>query len=148
MVTENTMRILLADNDADNRVLFNEALNEIDHKISVVIATSGPDVLLCMGNQRPDIVFLEIDLPKKNGLECLLHIRTMMKMDTSIVMYSDTRNELDFKNAFRLGANYFLTKPSCPKYLVETIKYIIAPSTSRFNHEWKNFVITRHSIVP
>ncbi len=110
-----TLNIFLADDDADDRDIFREALAASVSGINLEIAINGEKLihLLESSNPKPDIIFLDLNMPLKNGFECLKEIRKNKKLDSlPIVIYSTTANPEQVKNTFTRGANMFWQKPS------------------------------------
>lgn len=61
----------------------------------------------------PQLIFLDLNMPIKNGLECLKEIRSDEKLkNISIAIYSTSNNQKDIENTFTYGANVYITKPS------------------------------------
>lgn len=73
------MHILIVDDDSDDQTLFCEALREIDAEISFETAFDGEEALQRLGKSlpSPDLVFLDINMPKMDGITCLRRIRKM-----------------------------------------------------------------------
>jgi DNA-binding response OmpR family regulator len=142
MVIENNINhIVLADDDENDNNVFRNAIVKADPGISLEVIKQGDRLISHISNRKPDLLFLNINLPGKNGFECLLDIRTLLKLNTPVIMYADTSDTTDIKNAYRLGANYFLTKPPSPDLLVSILQILIQPSTEKYNQEWRNFVL-------
>lgn len=110
-----TINILLVDDDADDRLFFREAMEEINFDTRVSIVNDGDqmmDYLNQTENHLPDMIFLDINMPVKNGLECLRELRANNKFkDLLIIMYSTSGAEKDIEEAYRCGANIYLKKP-------------------------------------
>lgn len=108
--------ILLADDDKSDRLLFIEAFSELKIKTIVRTVNNGIQLMdwLNMKNiHLPDLLFLDLNMPRKNGLECLKEIRSDEKLKAiDIAIYSTSNNEEDIKETFLNGANIYLTKPS------------------------------------
>lgn len=70
-------RILLADDDHDDTFLFREALEQVPVETRLSVAENGAQLLQLMkgADPKPDIIFLDMNMPVKNGLECLEEIR-------------------------------------------------------------------------
>ena len=107
--------ILLADDDADDRLLFKEALEELEIKPTVNTVNNGIELMAYLTKKDaplPHLIFLDLNMPRKNGLECLKEIRSNEKLkDISIAIYSTSDNEKDIEETFLSGANVYLTKP-------------------------------------
>jgi DNA-binding response OmpR family regulator len=108
-------RILLIDDDSDDRHLFCEALGTVAPAITCDCVTDGQEAFkkLASGNAAlPDVIFLDINLPIISGWQCL----TMLKKDDSfqhipVIIYSTSSHERDKKIAKDFGALTFFTKP-------------------------------------
>lgn len=115
------LHILLADDDESDRLLFTEAFAELKIKTVVSIVHNGIELmeLLNMENTRlPHLLFLDLNMPQKNGLECLKEIKSNEKLkDISIAIYSTSENKNDVEETFQHGANVYITKPSDFKML-------------------------------
>jgi CheY-like chemotaxis protein len=108
--------ILLADDDEGDRLLFKEAFSELKIKTIVNITNNGMELMEYLNNKKvqlPDVIFLDLNMPRKNGLECLIEIREHPKLkDISVAIYSTSDNEKDMEDTFRHGANVYITKPN------------------------------------
>jgi CheY-like chemotaxis protein len=109
------MLLLLVDDDAEDRDVFCEALSLIDHSINCVSAKNGVECLLLlqsMGN-RPDFIFLDLNMPLMDGVSCLKEIRRRKCFDdVRVVMCSTTIGAQEKSRCAALGANAFLIKPA------------------------------------
>lgn len=107
--------ILLADDDEGDRLIFKEAMEELEIRPIVHTVNNGMELMayLTKKNARlPHLIFLDLNMPRKNGLECLKEIRSNEKLkDISIAIYSTSANEKDLEETFRNGANVYITKP-------------------------------------
>jgi CheY-like chemotaxis protein len=107
--------IMLADDDLDDRMLFEEALSEINNDIKVLLSVDGVQLMETLHEitpLKPNIVFLDINMPKKNGFECLEQIRLSPTLkDIPVIMYSTCSQTDTINKAFKGGANYFIRKP-------------------------------------
>ena len=82
--------IFLTDDDPDDQMLFQEALAEADNSITYSFASDGVDALAKLDiGPIPDLLFLDVNMPRMNGIECLLEIRKSEKLkNIPVVMYS------------------------------------------------------------
>ena len=131
------LRILLTDDDEGDRLIFKEIINEIDRNASVHMADNGKqliDFLTTHENALPHIIFLDLNMPVMNGLECLKEIRKFEKYsDISIVIYSTSTSEQDIEDTFLHGANIYITKPSDYNKLKKVLAKAL--STTRLNRD-------------
>lgn len=95
-------------------MLFEEAITEMGVTISVVCVTDGADLLntLRLATAAPDILFLDVNMPLKNGLECLNEIkRDEQFKQLPVVMWSTSGQSETVEKAYRTGARLFMKKP-------------------------------------
>lgn len=108
--------ILLADDDEGDRILFSEAFSELKIKTKVETVNNGVQLmewLNCVTNPLPHFLFLDLNMPRKNGLECLREIRKDKRIkDIFVAIYSTSDNEKDMEETFLNGANVYIAKPS------------------------------------
>lgn len=107
--------ILLADDDESDRLLFLEAFLDLEIKTIVSTVNNGMELMERLNTdiRLPDILFLDLNMPRKNGLECLTEIRSNEKLkDICVVIYSTSDNKKDMENTFLNGANIYVIKPN------------------------------------
>lgn len=108
--------IYLVDDDEDDRMIFAEVLSEIDSLINLKLIQSGHELshLLCVDlDPVPDIIFLNVNMPIKNGFDCLKEIRVRQDnlKSLKIIMYSTSNNADTIKTCLELGADFYAVKP-------------------------------------
>ena len=110
------LHILLADDDEDDRLFFKDAIEEIKVKTIVRIVEDGVQLMDYLNKPEislPNVVFLDLNMPRKNGMECLKEIRSNHKLkDLSVVIYSTSASEEDIEATFVKGANVYIKKPN------------------------------------
>ena len=110
------LQILLADDDETDRILFKEAFEELKIQTTVHTFDNGVqlmDYLNKNDNRLPHLLFLDLNMPRKSGLECLKEIRRDKKIkDISIAIYSTSNSEKDMEETFLNGANIYIHKPN------------------------------------
>ncbi len=144
---ETPHRILLADDDEGDRLLFKEILEEVELKTIVHTVNDGVQLMeyLSYENARlPHLLFLDLNMPYKNGLECLKEIRSNKVFnDISIAIYSTSTADSDIDEAFRLGANIYITKPAnfqiLKQVVTKAVKIVRQNQDTSFNRD--NFVL-------
>lgn len=111
----NTGKILfVVDDDEDDIHLFVEAVNEIDKSMGCFTAKNGEEALDKLNNLEtlPDLIFLDLNMPKLNGKECLALLKKSERLkDIPVIIYSTSSSEKDIEETKKLGAAYYLTKP-------------------------------------
>jgi len=125
-MNHDALRILLADDDDDDRLFFKEAIEEVKVKTVVTMVNDGVelmDYLLKAEIHLPNLVFLDLNMPRKSGMECLQEIRSNNKLkDIAIAIYSTSGLEKDIEETFVKGANIYIKKP----HDFEILKSILA----------------------
>ncbi len=104
---QNSQRtIYVADDDEDDRMLFLDAMLELNLSVVVEAAVDGLQLL--------DMIFLDINMPGKNGFECLEEIRSTKGelKDVKIIMLSTSSNPENIELCYELGADLYAVKPS------------------------------------
>ncbi len=122
-------QVFLADDDTDDQMLFEDALREIDDSIDLATAKDGLELLakLHAAATLPDILFLDLNMPLRNGFECLEEIRTTPRFQTiPVVVCSTSSDKRSLDLVYNLGANYYLQKPNSFAQLKEAIAHILA----------------------
>lgn len=122
--------IFLADDDADDRAMFEEVLMEIDSSIQLTCAEDGMKLLQLLDpkvNALPHLIFLDLNMPNKNGKECLDEIRRSDRLkDIPIIIYSTSSSPKDINDTFEKGANLYVRKPSSYGELSAITKDVLA----------------------
>ncbi len=122
--------ILLVEDNEDDAFFMQRALRQAGIEHQLQIAGDGQQALDYLGatgkySDRsayplPSIVFLDIKLPYKSGLEVLAWIRQQPDFEKLIVIILTSSSEpVDLKRAYQLGANSFVVKPPTPEQLIE-----------------------------
>lgn len=113
---ENYTHVVLADDDEDDRLFFIEAFEELKMQTKVTVYKDGftlMDALNQSGSILPNILFLDLNMPKKSGLECLQEIKNNDRFkDIAIAIYSTSASEEDIEDTFVNGANIYIKKPN------------------------------------
>lgn len=144
-----TLNILLADDDKDDRLFFKMALDALSIPTLLETVIDGEQLMAFLKeNKLPDVLFLDLNMPRKNGLECLTDIRKNHALDELPVIIFSTSYEQEVVNHLYLnGAKYFILKPaefSQFKNIIDKTTQLILerniPNPSR-----ENFVLTLKS---
>lgn len=109
------IKIFLADDDLEDCQIFELALAELNLKSNLTIVYDGEQLLhLLRGiGTNPDIVFLDLNMPRKNGFESLKEIMTDDELkDIPVVIYSTSCDQASLDILYNAGAHYFIRKPS------------------------------------
>lgn len=122
------IKIFYADDDSDDAFFFKNAINEIDASYMVLSYSSGIDLLdeFSPDQTYHNIIFLDLNMPQKNGIECLSDIRNSGAMAKVPVFIISTSNNAQYKSvALSTGANDYIEKPSSFITLKQKIKEAI-----------------------
>ncbi len=110
------LHIMLADDDEDDRLFFKEAFEEVkvEHKITTFVdGVQLMNHLQQPENPLPDIIFLDLNMPRKSGVECLKEIRADQRLkEITVAIYSTSSSEQDIEDTFVSGANIYIRKPN------------------------------------
>ena len=139
--------ITLADDDEDDRLFFTDAFDEL--KINTVVNTvnNGVQLMDFLNNPEsvlPNIIFLDLNMPIKSGIDCLKEIKQNDRFkDIAVAIYSTSSSDEDVENTFVLGANIYIKKPSDFNTLKKVLNEVVTLNwqyhTSGVNKE--NFLL-------
>ncbi|MEP7266367.1 MAG: response regulator [Saprospiraceae bacterium] len=146
-MNHDALHILLADDDDDDRLFFKDAIQEAKVKTVVTMVNDGVELMdyLCNPEMHlPNLLFLDLNMPCKSGMECLKEIRSNNKLkDLSIAIYSTSALEKDIEETFIKGANIYIKKPNDFEVLKDILAKVITINwqyhTSGLNKE--NFLL-------
>jgi CheY-like chemotaxis protein len=142
------LNLYLADDDTDDCFFFKEALEELPIKANLTILNDGEQLmksLIADGNSIPDVLYLDLNMPRKNGFDCLNEIRRNVKLQHLPVIIFSTSFDMEVINQVRKsGANLYICKPAEFESLKKTINKsinLISGSSKRVS-SIEDFVIT------
>jgi CheY-like chemotaxis protein len=126
---KHTRECFLIDDDMDDQEIFHIALQKVDQTIGFTTASNGAEGLGKLKEDPsfvPDYIFLDLNMPKMNGMQCLPKIRRLRHLkEVRIIMYSTTSNAAIIEESIQLGANDFLVKPDKLSLLVNKLSEIL-----------------------
>src|ERR1035438_3290534 len=112
----NQLNILLADDDIDDCIFFEEALGELELSTHLTSVHDGEQLMKLLSNEAakiPHVLFLDLNMPRKNGLECLAEIKQNKKLkDLPVIIFSTSFEQEVVNLLYKNGAYYFIRKPS------------------------------------
>jgi len=107
--------LLLADDDTDDCIFFKEVLEELEITASLTIVNDGVELMRLLSKKTdtlPDVLFLDLNMPRKNGFECLLEIKLNDKLKHLPVVIFSTSLDMQVVNLlYEKGAHYYIRKP-------------------------------------
>ena len=133
------LNILLADDDLDDCLFFKEALEGMPVNTHLTAVHDGEQLMQLLANEKiklPDILFLDLNMPRKNGFECLTEIKQNNKLNQFPVIIFSTSFEQEVVNLlYDNGAHYFIRKPSefvlFKKIILYTITLVMTDNISK-----------------
>ena len=121
------MNILLADDNQGDCLLFKDALDEIDIKTSLTVSNNGKQMMKALDGSHPDVIFLDINMPCKNGYECLEDIKNNPVLtDIPVVVMSTSNSPESISMAFQKGATTYICKPDSFAKLVLKLEQVLS----------------------
>ncbi|MDV7139545.1 response regulator [Maribacter sp. TH_r10] len=142
----NKMNIVLADDDADDRMLFEEAINEIEIKTELSLFPDGKQLMDYLGHpstKLPEIIFLDLNMPVKNGMQCLQEIRQHKALShLCVAIYSTSSSEQDIEETFINGANIYINKPNSFGALKKAVDKVL-----RLNWQYHTSALNRDNFL-
>lgn len=121
-----TKRVLLVD-DEDRILGLAEATLAIDDSYVITTASDGDEAIAACEIEKPDLIFLDLLMPKKDGITVCRELRGNPEMqDVKIIMLTAMSQEADRMTALSAGADGYMTKPFSPKALLEKAEEILA----------------------
>jgi DNA-binding response OmpR family regulator len=123
------LKVLIVDDEPDVRALVRSALSYARQDLTAVEAADGDEALAMIHSERPDLVVLDLALPKRDGFAVLEQVRE--KTDLPIIVLTARGLEEDKIKGLRLGADDYLTKPFSPRELVARIESVLRRSAPR-----------------
>lgn len=135
--------IFYTDDDADDREFFINAAEDIATGVNINTQSNGRELLEVLHNPppSPNLLFLDLNMPGKNGFEVLKEIRLSEKTkDIPVVILSTSDDHVAIQKTKALGANLYITKPTSYKSLKQMIKHSLSI-------DWGNFMPSAEEFV-
>jgi len=123
------LTLLIADDDDDDKEMFQEVVAEIDQCIRCIKAVNGFEAvqLLEKGEFVPDFIFLDLNMPRMNGKQCLQYLKKNEKLRSiPAIVYTTSKSPQDKEETKKLGAVHFITKPSSMTDLKKELEFVFA----------------------
>ena len=123
------LNILLADDDTDDCYFLKEALEELPLPTQFTSVHDGEQLMQLLTDERnklPDMLFLDLNMSRKNGFECLSEIKSNDKLKhLPVIIYSTSFHNKIAEMLYKSGATYYISKPSEISRLKKTVQQII-----------------------
>ena len=141
--------ILMAEDDADDRLLTSEALADIRNFNALEFVEDGFELLEYLHSEGdyadspralPNLILLDLNMPRMSGLEALARIKQDARLRLiPVVVLSTSNSEADVANSYALGAASYLTKPTSYRGMVKLMKVL-----SRYWFEYVELPVEPH----
>ncbi len=120
-------KILIVDDEAHIRRLIERALEDLeDRGVELLTADNGEDALRLITSHRPNVVFLDVMMPKMNGFDVCYQAKHEYQLhDVFIILLTAKGQEYDRQRGEEAGANIYMTKPFDPDRLVQKVIEVI-----------------------
>ena len=126
MLNNEATHVMLAEDDEDDYYVFSLAISEIPLKILLTRAEDGEKLMRLLNEKLPDILFLDLLMPCKNGHDCLREIRADKRFDSlPIIIYSSLEDLRNIEMTYRQGANLYAIKPANLNDLTSVLERIL-----------------------
>lgn len=133
-ITEIERDILLAEDDQDDVEIFETALQQLHMPYVMRRADNGDVLFLLLKERIPYILFLDIQMPCRDGVACIIDIRKNREYDKlPVVMYTSRMSDKIVEECFRNGANLYMTKTN-------TINALVAKLRKVFSIDWSDYL--------
>ncbi|HEY9559676.1 MAG TPA: response regulator [Anseongella sp.] len=124
---DNRRDILLAEDDLDDVEIFEMALNDLALSYEIRHAKNGDQLLELLRERVPYILFLDIRMPCRDGIACIIEIRKHREYDRlPVIMYTSHQSKKIMETCFREGANFYMQKPDSIRELTGNLRKIFA----------------------
>ncbi len=116
---EPTKRILVVDDEAFIRVLLFQTLEELgDQGVEILTATNGEEAMELALRYRPQLIFLDVMLPRLSGLEVCRQLKSRDDYHPYIIFLTAKGSSVDRQSASAVGGDEYITKPFDPDYIL------------------------------
>jgi len=121
-------KILIADDEPHIRLLMEQTLEDVeDEGAELLIAKDGEEALEIIKIHKPDLVFLDVMMPKMSGFEVCHEVKNNLKISgIYIILLTAKGQEVDRLKGAEVGADLYMTKPFNPDDVIEKAREIIS----------------------
>lgn len=119
--------VLIVDDEQHIRLLIEQTLEELaDDGVDLLTATDGDEALEVVRNQRPELVFLDIMLPRRSGFDVCREIKQGLGLAaTHVVLLTAKGQSIDRQQGIEAGADRYMTKPFDPDELLAVARDVL-----------------------
>jgi len=144
---DKTFHILLADDDRDDCFFFKDALNDLEISTHLTTMDDGERLMNYLSKNSgklPDVLFLDLNMPRKNGSECLKEIKLDKKIQNlPVIIYSTSLHETVADQLYKNGAHYYIRKGDLAELRKVLEKVLTMMNEKKFERPQRNkFVLS------
>ena len=127
------MKILIVDDEPHLRMLIQQALEDLEEDgVELLTASNGEEALETIRNEEPNLVFLDVMMPKRNGFDiCNIAKNELGLSHIHIILLTAKGQEFDRRRGQEVGADLYMTKPFDPDALLAKAREVLDLPTSR-----------------
>lgn len=121
-------KVLIVDDEPNILILMEQALEKLEDEdnVELLTAKNGVEALELIQQEKPDLVFLDVMMPKMSGLEVCNAVKNELGMeDICIIMLTAKGQEFDKQSGMAVGADLYITKPFRPKEILAKSREIL-----------------------
>jgi two-component system, OmpR family, alkaline phosphatase synthesis response regulator PhoP len=120
-------KLLIVDDEPHIRMLIEQTLEELeDENVTFLTADNGEDALEIIKEEKPQLVFLDVMMPKMNGMEVCRRVKKELLLnDVYIVLLTAKGQELDRQKGHEVGADVYMTKPFDPEEILTKARTVL-----------------------
>ena len=120
-------KLLIVDDEAHIRMLIGQTLEELeDEGVNFFTAENGEQALEIIQEEKPQLVFLDVMMPKMNGMEVCRRVKKELGLnEVFIVLLTAKGQELDRQKGQEVGADVYMTKPFDPEKILEKAREVL-----------------------
>ncbi|MEP7108186.1 MAG: response regulator [Ferruginibacter sp.] len=120
-------KILIVDDEAHIRMLIEQTLEDLEEEgVEFLTADNGESALEIIQDEKPNLVFLDVMMPKMNGMDVCRKVKKELAMkDVFIILLTAKGQELDRQKGQEVGADVYMTKPFDPEVLLDKAREVL-----------------------
>lgn len=141
------LHLLLADDDIDDCDFFKDAVDEISDTFELTVLNNGVELMSFLVTEpetHPNVIFLDLNMPKKSGMECIAEIKNSEHLShIPIIIYSTSLDHIVVNTLYDMGAHHYIQKPAEFGSIKSVIKKVVAlfSTTTIPPRSRENFII-------
>lgn len=120
-------KLLIVDDEAHIRMLIEQTLEDLeDEGVELLFAENGEQALEIIQREQPNLVFLDVMMPKMNGMEVCHKVKKELNLkDVYIILLTAKGQEVDRQKGLEMGADRYMTKPFDPDEMLDIAEEVL-----------------------